>query len=86
MSRVRGQLASTVLRGPRRSNAPGLPDRDIRMAKIKQKVSGCLRTLTGAQDFATMRSYPATAAKHGRRPFDVLTELTSGNVWIPATT
>jgi hypothetical protein len=27
-----------------------------------------------------------TAAKHGRRPFDVLTELTSGNVWIPATT
>ena len=86
MSRVRGQLASTVLRGPRRSNAPGLPDRDIRRAKIKQKVSGCLRTLTGAQDFATMRSYLATAAKHGRRPFDALTELTSGNVWIPATT
>jgi transposase len=59
-------------------------ERDIRMAKIKQKVSGCLRTLTGAQDFAAMRSYLATAAKHGRRPFDVLTELTSGNVWIPA--
>jgi transposase len=60
-------------------------ERDIRMAKIKQKVSGCLRTLTGAQDFAAMRSYLATAAKHGRRPFDVLTELTNGNVWIPAT-
>ncbi len=60
-------------------------ERDIRMVKIKQKVSGCLRTLTGAQDFAAMRSYLATAAKHGRRPFDVLTELTSGNVWIPAT-
>jgi transposase len=60
-------------------------ERDIRMAKIKQKVSGCLRTLTGAQDFAAMRSYLSTAAKHGRRPFDVLTELTSGNVWIPAT-
>ena len=86
MSRVRGQLASTVLRGPRRSNAPGLPDRDIRMVKIKQKVSGCLRTLAGAQDFAATRSYLSTAAKHGRRPFDVLTELTSGNVWIPATT
>ena len=62
-----------------------LAERDIRMAKIKQKVSGCLRTLAGAQDFAAMRSYLSTAAKHGRRPFDVLTELTSGNVWIPTT-
>jgi transposase len=60
-------------------------ERDLRMVKIKQKVSGCLRTLAGAQDFAAMRSYLSTAAKHGRRPFDVLTELTSGNVWIPAT-
>jgi transposase len=61
-------------------------ERDIRMVKIKQKVSGCLRTLAGAQDFAAMRSYLSTAAKHGRRPFDVLTELTSGDVWIPAMT
>jgi transposase len=61
-------------------------ERDLRMVKIKQKVSGCLRTLAGAQDFATMRAYLSTAAKHGRRPFDVLTELTSGNLWIPATT
>ena len=61
-------------------------ERDIRMAKIKQKVSGGMRTLASAQDFAAMRSYLTTAAKHGRRPFDVLTELTSGNVWIPATT
>jgi transposase len=61
-------------------------ERDIRMAKIKQKVSGGMRTLAGAQDFAAMRSYLSTAAKHGRRPFDALTDLTSGNVWIPLTT
>src|SRR3954463_13289210 len=71
---------------PRVSFDNNAAERDIRMVKIKQKVSGCLRTLTGAQDFAAMRSYLSTAAKHGRRPFDVLTELTSGNVWIPATT
>jgi transposase len=56
------------------------------MAKIKQKVSGCLRTPAGAQDFAAMRSYLSTGAKHGRRPCDVLTELTRGNVWIPVVT
>lgn len=43
-----------------------------------------MRTPTGAQDFAAIRANLSTAAKHGRRPFDVLTELTSGNVWIPA--
>ena len=60
-------------------------ERGIRMVKIKQKVSGGMRTLAGAQDFAAMRSYLATAAKHGRRPFGALTELTSGNVWVPVT-
>jgi transposase len=74
---------ATDLRVPFDNNAA---ERDIRMAKIKQKVSGGMRTLAGAQDFAAMRSYLSTAAKHGRRPFDALTELTTGNVWIPATT
>ena len=39
-----------------------------------------------AQDFTAMRSYLSTAGKHGRHPFDVLIELTNGNVWIPVTT
>lgn len=59
-------------------------ERDIRMAKLKQKVSGCLRTLTGAQQFCAIRSYLATAAKHGLHFFDALVMLTEGQPWTPA--
>jgi transposase len=51
-------------------------ERDIRMAKPRQKVSGCLRTLTGARQFCAIRSYLSTAAKHGTGFFDALVMLT----------
>jgi len=60
-------------------------ERDIRMAKLKQKVSGCLRTMTGARQFCAIRSYLSTAAKHGLSFFDVLVMLTKGHPWMPAT-
>ena len=59
-------------------------ERDIRMAKLKQKVSGCLRTLTGARQFCAIRSYLSTAAKHGLQFFDALVMLTKGRPWMPA--
>ena len=59
-------------------------ERDIRMAKLKQKVSGCLRTLTGARQFCAIRSYLSTAAKHGLQFFDALVTLTEGQPWMPA--
>jgi hypothetical protein len=59
-------------------------ERDIRMIKLRQKVSGCLRTLTGAKQFCAIRSYLSTAAKHGKNFFEVLVMLTEGRPWLPA--
>ena len=54
------------------------------MAKLKQKISGCLRTLTGARQFCAIRSYLSTAAKHGLPFFGALVMLTEGQPWMPA--
>lgn len=58
-------------------------EREIRMIKLRQKVSGCLRTLTGAEQFCAIRSYLATAAKHNIGSFDALTTLAEDNPWMP---
>jgi len=60
-------------------------ERDIRMIKLRQKVSGCPWTLTGARQFCAIRSYLSTAAKHGKHFFEVLVMLTEGRPWLPAT-
>ncbi len=58
-------------------------EREIRMVKIRQKVSGSMRTLAGARDFTDIRSYLATAVKHGVRFIDALTTLTQHHPWMP---
>jgi transposase len=59
-------------------------EREVRMVKIRQKVSGCMRTLVGARDFTAIRSYLATAVKHGIRFIDALTMLAARGPWLPA--
>jgi len=68
-------------RVPSDNNAAG---REIRMIKIRQKVSGCLRTLAGAEQFCAIRSYPATAAKHRIGLLDALTRLANRRPWLPS--
>ena len=53
------------------------------MSKLRIKVSGCMRSMTGAQTFCTLRSYLATAARHDISMLDALTRAAQGHPWIP---
>jgi hypothetical protein len=53
------------------------------MAKLKQKVSGCLRILTAARHLCAIRSYRSTAAKHDLSFSGALVMLTDSRPRIP---
>jgi transposase len=62
-----------------------LSERDLRMVKLQQKISGCWRTGQGAERFVAIRSYLSTARKQGRQPLEVLSRLAAGRPWLPLT-
>ena len=55
------------------------------MSKLRIKVSGCMRSMTGAEAFCAIRTYLATAARHGISWLDALTCAAAGRPWIPGT-
>ena len=60
-------------------------ERDLRMVKVKQKVSGGLRSEGGAEAYWCIRSYISTARKQGQNLLECLEPFFRGDPWIPAT-
>jgi transposase len=60
-----------------------LAERDVRMAKLKQKISGCFRTEDGGDIFSRLRSYISTVRKQGVNQFDALIDLFNNDPFIP---
>jgi hypothetical protein len=59
-------------------------ERDLRMMKVQQKISGMFRTEDGAKAFCRIRSYISTARKNALGAIDALVGLFNGNPFVPA--
>ena len=60
-----------------------LAERDVRMMKVKQKISGTFRTRAGAHTFCAIRSYISTARKQGLNVIQSIYDAFSGQPFIP---
>jgi transposase len=54
-------------------------ERAVRMPKVKQKISGCFRTVAGAENFCVIRSCLDTLRKQGHGMLEVLQRAFDGN-------
>ena len=54
-------------------------ERDLRMIKVKTKVSGCFRSEDGAREYLKIMSYIGTAHKHGYNAYEAIKNAISGH-------
>ena len=59
-------------------------ERDLRMAKVRQKVSGCFRSEAGADAFCVIRGYLSTLKKQGIALLPALQSAFEGRLTMPA--
>ncbi len=60
-----------------------LAERDVRMIKVKQKISGTFRTSAGADTFCSIRSYISTVRKHGGHVIHAIHNAFAGQPFMP---
>ncbi len=62
-----------------------MAERDLRMLKVRQYISGSFRSDKGAQRFAVIRGYLQTAAKQEQSLWTVLESVVHDEPWKPNT-
>ncbi|VAX35720.1 Transposase IS66 family [hydrothermal vent metagenome] len=58
-------------------------ERDIRMNKVRQKISGTFRGETSHEDYCRIRSYVSTLKKNGENVLNCLVNAFKGSPWFP---
>ncbi|MGP8319479.1 MAG: IS66 family transposase, partial [Methanosarcinaceae archaeon] len=58
-------------------------ERDIRMTKVQQKISGTFRSIQGARNFCRIRGYISTMKKNGLSVIDAIEAVFNGKPFVP---